>query len=1265
MWVSPEDVLLAGALWITERANPYFILQKRKGHGDGGGGLAGLLVGTLDVVLDSSARMAPYRILYQTPDSLVYWIIAHGTSRKEITEHWEWLEHNLLQTLSIFENENDITTFVKGKVQGIIAEYNKNHDVKEDDDTDKFKEASAKFRKLFGMPEEEKLVNYYSCSYWKGKVPRQGWLYLSINHLCFYSYLLGKEVKLVVRWADITQLEKSATLLMPDAIMVSTRIDAHVFSVFLNINETFKLAEQLANIAMRQLLDNKGFEQDRTLPKLKKSPTKVSALKRDLDARAKSERYRALFRLPKDEKLDGHTDCTLWTPFNKMHILGQMFVSTNYICFTSKEETLCSLIIPLREVTIVEKADSSNVLPSPLSISTKNRMTFLFANLKDRDFLVQRISDFLQQTTSKIYLERELTGSLNSSDDEVYSQPGSVLSSSPPHSLSSEGERTFNLNDSSVPTATQALMTMYRRRSPEEFNPKLAKEFLKEQAWKNHFAEYGQGVCMYRTEKTRDLVLKGIPESMRGDLWLLFSGAINEMATHPGYYEDVVEKSMGKYNLATEEIERDLHRSLPEHPAFQNEMGIAALRRVLTAYAFRNPNIGYCQAMNIVTSVLLLYAKEEEAFWLLVALCERMLPDYYNTRVVGALVDQGVFEELAREYVPQLYDCMQDLGVISTISLSWFLTLFLSVMPFESAVVVVDCFFYDGIKVIFQLALSVLHANIHQLLSCKDDGEAMTVLGRYLDSVTNKDSTLPPIPHLHSLLTDNGEPHPEVDIFKLVRSSYEKFGSIRADVIKQMRFKQRLRVIQTIEDTTKRNVVRTIVTETAFSIDELEELYVLFKAEHLTSCYWGGSSNPTERHDPSLPYLEQYRIDVEQFKGLFNLLFPWANGAHSDPLAVRFFRLLDQNGDALINFREFINGLGVLCHGDHTEKLKLLYKIHVMPEMRHEPEEADSAYEATQYFFEDITPETSLGHDSKCRSERDDGFVRVTFKTEKVKKLNTPEYRQYLKLWNQETKPNLENTKELPRLNQSQFIELCKTLYSMFSEDVAEQELYHATATVTSLLLEMGEVGKLFCVGAEDEPGASACAEEDDGETRQEARLCFAPPGPGDEPRPREEGDGGSEPPPPMQDVKLEDSSPRDAGASSAMLISDDETKDDTSMSSYSVLSAGSHELDEKLQCEDIADDTVLVCGGEGEGSSRPAAAPAAAARGLPHSASIDKDWAITFEQFLASVLTERALVHYFEKPVEVAARITNAKNVRKVGCPPLSASDYEISLSG
>lgn len=257
---------------------------------------------------------------------------------------------------------------------------------------------------------------------------------------------------------------------------------------------------------------------------------------------------------------------------------------------------------------------------------------------------------------------------------------------------------------------------------------------------------------------------------------------------------------------------------------------------------------------------------------------------------------------------------------------------------------------------------------------------------------------------------------------------------------------------------------------------------------------------------------------------------------------------------------------------------------------------------------------------------------------------------------------------------QSQFIELCKTLYSMFSEDAAEQELYHATATVTSLLLEMGEVGKLFS-GRKDHsqevaPQPGACLSDSTGaRTSQEAGFdgVFQPlerrdAGLEKKQSPCEEGKGEEGGETPMQDIKLEDSSPKDAGTSSAMLISDDETKDDTSMSSYSVLSAGSHELDEKLQCEDIAEDTVLVRSDDGS-SAEKSGGPVG--RGLPNSTTIDKDWAITFEQFLASVLTEQALVQYFEKPAEVAARITNAKNVRKVGRPLLSTSDYEISLSG
>lgn len=85
------------------------------------------------------------------------------------------------------------------------------------------------------------------------------------------------------------------------------------------------------------------------------------------------------------------------------------------------------------------------------------------------------------------------------------------------------------------------------------------------------------------------------------------------------------------------------------------------------------------------------------------------------------------------------------------------------------------------------------------------------------------------------------------------------------------------------------------------------------------------------------------------------------------------------------------------------------------------------------------------------------------------------------------------------------------------------------------------------------------------------------------------------------------------------------------SMSSYSVVSTGS------LQCEDLTEDTVLVGGG--------ACSPTATSRA---GGTVDTDWCISFEQILASILTESVLVNFFEKRVDIGLKIKDQKKVER-----------------
>jgi len=90
--------------------------------------------------------------------------------------------------------------------------------------------------------------------------------------------------------------------------------------------------------------------------------------------------------------------------------------------------------------------------------------------------------------------------------------------------------------------------------------------------------------------------------------------------------------------------------------------------------------------------------------------------------------------------MPDLHSHLEKLGVLSLISLSWFLTIFISVMPVASAVSIMDCFFYDGAKILFQIALTCLEVNKKKILKCEDDGEAMQILGDYLERISNRDA---------------------------------------------------------------------------------------------------------------------------------------------------------------------------------------------------------------------------------------------------------------------------------------------------------------------------------------------------------------------------------------------------------------------------------------------------------------------------------------------------------------------------------------------
>lgn len=215
------------------------------------------------------------------------------------------------------------------------------------------------------------------------------------------------------------------------------------------------------------------------------------------------------------------------------------------------------------------------------------------------------------------------------------------------------------------------------------------------------------------------LVRSGIPLVFRSKVWLECSGGL-EMR-EPGVFRDLLEAE-GPGGVVSE-IEKDVGRTMPLNVFFGGDgAGVVKLRRVLIAYSRRNPAVGYCQGMNLLTSTLLLvHADEEEAFWTLSAIVERILPeDFFSPSLLPSRACPLVLLDYVQEFIPKLHTHLTELGVdLAAICFSWFLSLFTDCLPAETLFRVWDVFLVDGLDVLFRIAFGILRSNEQELLRCE------------------------------------------------------------------------------------------------------------------------------------------------------------------------------------------------------------------------------------------------------------------------------------------------------------------------------------------------------------------------------------------------------------------------------------------------------------------------------------------------------------------------------------------------------------------
>ncbi|XP_017773688.1 PREDICTED: small G protein signaling modulator 3 homolog [Nicrophorus vespilloides] len=235
-----------------------------------------------------------------------------------------------------------------------------------------------------------------------------------------------------------------------------------------------------------------------------------------------------------------------------------------------------------------------------------------------------------------------------------------------------------------------------------------------------------------RTDKLRTMVRNGIPHSLRPQLWMRMSGAMQKKQQSELSYKEIVKMSSNDSLMTSKQIEKDLLHTMPTNACFSNinSTGIPRLRRILRGIAWLYPDIGYCQGTGMIAASLLLLLEEEDTFWIMVTIVEDLLPaSYYSSTLIGIQADQRVLRTLIGSYLPAIDETLKNHDIeLSLITMHWFLTLFANVVHMKILLRIWDMFFFNGSIVLFQITLGMLKMKEPQMKTLENSAQIFNAL---------------------------------------------------------------------------------------------------------------------------------------------------------------------------------------------------------------------------------------------------------------------------------------------------------------------------------------------------------------------------------------------------------------------------------------------------------------------------------------------------------------------------------------------------------